>query len=158
MATSEQTIHQLYTALTDGEISKIDSCYATTVKFHDPIFGVLNNDEVPAMWKMLIERSNRNLKIQYNIITINEYTATVEWKANYTFGKKKRNIENQIRSHFHFKEGLIIKQNDDFNIWNWCKQAFGGYGFFLGWTGYMQHKIQVKALSSLKKYIENKSN
>lgn len=155
MLPSEQTIHQLYTALADGEISKIDTCYSATVNFYDPIFGVLKNDEVPAMWKMLIEKSKANLKIKYNIIKIDAFTATVEWTANYTFGKKNKKIKNQIRSQFHFKEGLIIKQNDDFNIWNWCKQAFGFYGFFLGWTGYMQHKIQVKALSSLKKYIEN---
>jgi hypothetical protein len=46
-------------------------------------------------------------------------------------------------SQFHFKEGLIIKQTDSFDIWKWAKQAFG-IGLLFGWTD-MQNKIQEKS-------------
>lgn len=157
MTASVKTIHQLYTSIANGDVSKIDECYADNVKFHDPVFGFLTADEVPKMWKMLILKSNKNLDLDYKIIKITKHTAEVKWTAIYFFGKNKRQITNHIQSKFHFKEGLIVKQNDDFNIWKWSQQAFGLPGFLFGWTGYMQRKIQLKALSSLKNFNETLS-
>lgn len=154
MTPSEKTIHQLYTSIADGTISEIEDCYAPNVKFHDPIFGTLKGPEVPKMWKMLIKKSKGNLVIKYTIIKSGSHKGSAQWTATYTFGKNKRLIENKIQSEFHFKDGLIIKQNDNFDIWTWAKQAFGFSGFLLGWTGYMQNKIHQKAKSSLKDYIE----
>jgi hypothetical protein len=37
-------------------------------------------------------------------------------------------VVNEIHSQFHFKDGLIIKQNRNFDIWKWAKQAFGFKG------------------------------
>lgn len=154
MTPTEKTIHQLYTSIANGTVANIDACYAATAKFHDPIFGTLTANEIPKMWKMLIEKSKGNLDIEYTIIKSNENKASAQWTATYTFGKNKRPIKNTIFSEFHFKNGLIIKQNDDFNIWNWSKQAFGFSGFLFGWTGYMQKIIQEKAELSLKNYKE----
>lgn len=154
MAPTEKTIHQLYRSITNGAISEIEACYTPTVKFHDPIFGTLIGNEVPKMWEMLIKKSKGNLAIEYTIIKSNTHKASAQWTATYTFGKNKREIKNTIHSEFHLKDGLIIKQNDDFNIWNWSKQAFGFSGFLFGWTGYMQKKIQKKAQLSLKNYKE----
>lgn len=154
MVSSEKIIHQLYTSISNGVISKIGNCYSPDVKFHDPIFGTLTGLEVPKMWKMLIEKSKGNLFIEYSIIKSDAYKGSAQWTATYTFGKNKRLIKNTIQSEFHFKDGLIIKQNDNFNIWTWAKQAFGISGFLLGWTGYMQKKIHQKAKLSLKNYKE----
>ncbi|MFL9829379.1 nuclear transport factor 2 family protein [Flavobacterium sp. ARAG 55.4] len=154
MISSEKTIHQLYTSIAQGNLSAIDRCYSAAVKFHDPVFGKLTANKVPKMWKMLIQKSYEKPDIEYKIIKINEHTAEVKWKAVYIFGKKKRKIINNIHSVFHFKDGLIIKQNDDFNIWKWTRQAFGLSGFLFGWTGYMQRKIQMKAQSSLSTFNE----
>jgi hypothetical protein len=64
-------------------------------------------------------------------------------------------VVNVITSQFHFQDGLIIKHIDDFDIWKWSKQALGITGFLFGWTGFLQTKIQEKAILSLKKYQEN---
>ena len=100
MTPSEKTIHQLYTSIADGAISKIEDCYDPNVKFNDPIFGTLKAKEVPKMWKMLIEKSKGNLVIEYTIIKSNEHTGSAQWTATYTFGKKKRLIKNTIQSDF----------------------------------------------------------
>ena len=157
MTSSETTIHQLYTSIAAGAIPGIEACYAPKVKFHDPVFGTLTNHEVLKMWKMLIEKSKGNLTIDYTILKTNEHKGTAEWTATYTFGKKKRKVKNHIKSEFYFKEGLIIRQNDDFNIWTWSKQALGWSGIFLGWTGYLHRKIQKQAINSLKNFKENTS-
>ncbi|HJS01067.1 MAG TPA: nuclear transport factor 2 family protein [Flavobacterium sp.] len=155
MIHSEKTIHQLYTSLATGNISNIEACYASKVKFHDPIFGTLLDYEVPKMWKMLTKKSKGNLEIEYSILKCNDFKASVKWTAKYTFGKKNRKVINNIKSEFHFKDGLIIKQDDDFDIWAWSKQALGLSGILLGWTGYLQRKIQLQAINSLKNYKEN---
>jgi hypothetical protein len=31
-------------------------------QFRDPVFGTLTGDQISMMWKMLLERSNSNLK------------------------------------------------------------------------------------------------
>ena len=152
MTPSEKTIHQLYASIANGALSDIDTCYAHTVKFHDPVFGTLKGSEVPKMWKMLVERSKGNLAIEYTIIKSTAHKGSAQWIATYTFGKNKRLVKNTIQSEFHFKDGLIIKQNDDFDIWIWARQAFGFSGFLLGWTGYMQNKIHKKARLALKDY------
>lgn len=152
MESSEKTIHQLYTSIANGDPSKIEACYAPTVKFYDPTFGNLSGDDVPKMWKMLIKKSNGNLKLEYTVIKCDAYKGTAQWIAIYAFGKDKRTVKNVVRSEFHFKDGLIIKQNDDFNIWTWSKQALGLPGILLGWTGYLHQKIRKQALSSLKNF------
>ncbi len=124
MNSSEKTINQLYTSIANGDIKKINECYSPITKFHDPIFGTLNNNEVPKMWEMLITKSKGKLEIEYNIIKTDNRTASVQWTAIYTFGKKQREIKNVIHSQFQFKEGLIIKQKDDFNIWTWLDSLY----------------------------------
>jgi hypothetical protein len=58
-------------------------------------------------------------------------------------------VINRIRAEFFFKDGLIMKHTDDFDIWK-SKQALGIPGHLLGWTGYMQKKINENALHSQK--------
>jgi hypothetical protein len=69
-------------------------------------------------------------------------------------------VINRIRAEFFFKDGLIIRHTDDFDIWKWSKQALGIPGHLLGWTGYMQKKINENALHSQKyqKLLHDTSN
>jgi hypothetical protein len=152
MITSEKIISKLYTAMANGETLTIEECYAPSVKFYDPVFGVLKGNDVSLMWKMLLQSARGKIKMNYTIIKSTEYVGSTRLTIVYNFGKNNRKIENIIHSEFHFKDGLIIKQNDDFDIWKWSKQAFGLSGVLFGWTGYMQKKINEKALLSLKKY------
>ena len=52
---------------------------------------------------------------------------------------------NTVTSEFQFKNGLIFKQTDNFDIWKWLKQASGIKGYLFGWTGYFQRKIEQQA-------------
>ena len=108
------------------------------------------------MWKMLIERSKGNLKIEFSEVKATEYLGSAQWIASYRFSKTNRKVVNSIAAKFHFQDGLIIKHIDDFDIWKWAKQALGIKGFLLGWTGYMQKKIQEQARMTLKVYCEGK--
>ncbi len=70
------------------------------------------------------------------------------------FLQTNQKVVNHIAAEFEFKDGLIYKHTDNFNVWKWSQQAMGWKGYLLGWTGFFQKKIQEKALYSLKKYSE----
>lgn len=152
MTENEKTLQKFYDAFSAGDASTMCSCYHPAVKFRDPVFGLLQGEKVCLMWKMLIERSKGNIKIEFTNLQADEYLGSGNWIASYNFSKTNRKVINTISSQFHFKEGLIIKHTDDFDIWKWSKQAFGWTGVLFGWTGFMQKKIHEKAIASLNSY------
>lgn len=154
MTANEKTIVQFYSAFANADAAAMSECYHPEIVFRDPIFGLLKGNNVSQMWKMLIESNKGLLKIETADIKADEYVGSVQWTAAYNFSKTNRKVINVIQARFHFQDGLIIKHTDDFDIYNWSKQAFGLYGFLFGWTGYMQKKIQEKAILSLKKHKE----
>ncbi|WP_300977141.1 nuclear transport factor 2 family protein [Flavobacterium sp.] len=106
------------------------------------------------MWKMLLERAKGNIKIEYSDVKANDTSGIAQWVAHYTFSQTNRKVVNHIAAEFEFKDGLIYKHTDNFNVWKWSQQALGWKGYLFGWTGFFQQKIQEKALYSLKKYSE----
>lgn len=157
MNSNEQLIHKFYTAFANADAQIMCECYHTNIKFQDPVFGILNGNDVCQMWKMLIERSKGNIKIEYSDIKTDDYTGSAKWIATYNFSKTNRQVVNEVHAQFQFKDGLIIKHTDDFDIWKWAKQALGLKGLLLGWTGFMQKQIQKQALTSLKSYNKTTS-
>jgi hypothetical protein len=155
MTANEKTLVKFYSAFANADASTMSQCYHPDIAFRDPVFGLLKGDNVSKMWKMLIESSKGALQIVSTDIKADEYVGSAQWTASYTFSKTNRKVVNVIQAHFHFKDGLIIKHTDDFDIWKWSKQAFGIMGVLFGWTGYMHRKIHEKAVSSLKKYKES---
>ena len=157
MTPNEKTIIKFYTAFANADASTMCECYNSKIGFRDPAFGLLKDKDVCQMWKMLIKKSKGNIKIEFSDIKADQYTGSAQQIATYNFSKTNRKVVNVIRAQFQFKDGLIKKHTDDFDIWKWTKQAFGITGYLLGWTGYFQHKIQQQALLSLKKYKQNKN-
>jgi hypothetical protein len=157
MTANEITIQKFYTAFAHGDIAEMCDYYHPNVQFSDPVFGLLKGEEVFQMWRMLAEKSNGSLKIDFSEISANEFLGTAKWVADYRFSKTNRVVVNIISSKFHFKDGLIIKHTDDFDIWKWSKQAFGIQGLLMGWTGFMQRKITNQARTSLNKYCKSRN-
>jgi hypothetical protein len=156
MNTNEKTLIKFYTAFANADAKTMCECYDSQIQFKDPAFGLLKSDDVCQMWKMLIEKSKGNIKIEFSDIKPDAYTGSAQWIATYNFSKTNRKVVNVIRAQFQFEDGLIIKHTDDFDIWKWSKQALGIPGYLFGWTGFLQKKIQEQALSSLKKYKKSK--
>jgi ketosteroid isomerase-like protein len=152
MTANENTIQKFYTAFANGDTIQMCECYHPNIQFRDPIFGLLKGNDVCKMWKMLIEKSKGDIKIEYFDVKADEYLGSVSWIATYHFSKTNKKVVNSIATKLHFQDGLIIKQNDDFDFWKWSKQALGVQGFIFGWTGFMQQKIQEQAIESLKKF------
>ena len=155
MTSQEKILTKFYTAFANADAPTMCECYDSDIQFQDPVFGVLKGSDVCTMWKMLIGKSNGRIKIEFSNIKADEYRGYATWIATYPFSKTKRTVINTVRSEFQFKNGLIFKQTDNFDIYKWSKQAFGWTGYLFGWTGFFKRKIQENALVSLKKYKES---
>lgn len=154
MTENEKIIQKFYSAFAKADYKEMVTCYHPDIQFRDPVFKSLTGKEVSNMWQMLLERSKGNIKIEFSNIQADNYTGSAQWIATYNFSKTNRTVVNVIHANFNFKDGLIIKHEDNFDLWKWSKQAFGIPGYLLGWTGYMQQKIQTTAEQSLKKFEE----
>ena len=152
MTENEKTLTRFYTAFSNSDANSMCECYHPEIKFRDPVFGLLIGNQACNMWKMLLERSKGNIKIEFSDIKADTYLGNANWIATYHFSKTNRKVTNRVHAQFQFKDGLIIKHTDDFDIWKWSKQALGLPGLILGWTGFMHKKIQQNALLSLDQY------
>ena len=76
------------------------------------------------------------------------------WVADYRFSATGRKVHNVVDSQFKFNaDGLILRQQDKFNLWAWSRQALGVPGLLLGWTPFMRRKIRAQAAANLQKFI-----
>lgn len=131
-------------------------CYHPDAVFSDPAFGELNGSEVPAMWHMLIQRSNGKLDIAFSGIIAGENNGSADWTAKYSFSKTGRNVINKVHSEFEFRDGLIIRHKDTFDFAEWAKQALGFKGFLFGRTGFLKNKVRQQARQSLLHFMEKR--
>jgi ketosteroid isomerase-like protein len=150
----QDTLASFYLAFKQGDANSMCALYHPDATFSDPVFRNLDSAEVQAMWRMLLERANGQLTIDFHSIA--EYSDTVSciWEARYPFSQTGRNVHNVIRSTMTFRDGKIIRHSDAFNLWKWSRMALGMPGVLLGWSPLLKNKIRKNAMTALRKYIE----
>lgn len=150
-------LEQFYTALNNCDGPTMASCYHDDVVFEDPAFGILKGKRAKAMWLMLCEsQSGDNFNVSFSEIETIENSGSAHWEAKYLFSRTGRKVHNKIDASFEFKDGLIIKHTDNFNLHKWAKQAMGIKGIFFGGMQFFKNKLQAQTNSLLDKYIEKK--
>lgn len=146
-------IEKFYSSFAIGDVDAMLSCYHPDVTFQDPAFGLLDAAKARAMWSMLVARSKGDIKIKFSNIQASETEGSAQWEADYHFSQTGNAVNNKINAQFEFKEGLIIKHVDTFDMWRWSRQALGWKGWLLGWTPFMENKIQATTNTLLKAYM-----
>jgi ketosteroid isomerase-like protein len=141
-------VRRFYTAFTGADWASMGACYRDDARFSDPAFPDLNAGEVRAMWKMLVT-AGKDLRITFRVLEESETRGVCEWDAFYTFSRTGRQVHNTIRSEFELRDGLIFRQRDTFNFWRWSRQALGPLGLVLGWTAFLQRRVQAVGRAGL---------
>ncbi|CAN5282275.1 nuclear transport factor 2 family protein [soil metagenome] len=152
MSPNEDLIHHFYTSFQMKDYRGMQACYADNAVFSDSVFKNLNADQVRAMWQMLISRG-KDLTIEFRILSSQERQVNAEWIANYTFSATRRPVTNYIQAAFELEEGKIIKHTDTFGFYKWARQALGPTGLLLGWTPFLQAKVQKTAMKGLGDFM-----
>lgn len=148
----KEIIEKFYNALDNLDAETMVSCYHDDVTFEDPAFGRLHGERAKNMWRMLCKsqdgKHDNGFKAKCSQVT--DHSAFVQ--AEYTFTKTGRHVHNKIHAKFEFKDGLIIKQTDHFDLHRWARQALDFSGAVLGWSGYFKKKLQQTTNRMLDKF------
>lgn len=152
-----QIIEKFYTAFNNCDGETMVSYYHDDIIFEDPAFGILKGKRAKSMWLMLCaSQKGKGFKVEFSNIKADEKTGSAHWEAFYTFSKTGRKVHNKIDATFEFKDGLIIKHTDNFNLHKWAKQAMGTKGLLFGGMAFFKTKLQSQTNYLLDKYIKEK--
>lgn len=149
-------IENFYKAFSLQNAEDMVACYHKDVVFEDPAFGKLKGEKAKNMWRMLCE-NGKDLKVIYSDISYDQNNGKAHWEATYLFSQTGKTVHNKIDAKFEFKDGLIIKHTDDFDLHKWAKQALGFKGALLGGTNFFKKKLNKQTTHLLSKF-ENKLN
>ena len=141
-------IARFYAALDRRDAEAMLACYAPDVAFSDPVFPALDALGVGAMWRMLCARG-KDLRVVATDIDADDAHGRAHWDATYSYSATGRRVDNRIDASFAFRDGLIVRHNDRFDLWRWARQALGLPGLLLGWAPPMQRAIRTKAAEAL---------
>jgi ketosteroid isomerase-like protein len=151
----KELIEKFYNAFSKGDYQTMIACYHKDIVFEDPAFGRLERDRAMSMWEMLLSQKNTKITISFTEPEVSANIGKTNWTAQYYFGK--RPVFNDVTAQFKFKDGKIIEHIDTFNFWKWTRQALGLSGYLLGWTKFMEKKVQAITKSKLDKFIRGRS-
>ena len=124
------------------------ACYHAEATFSDPVFPRLDRAATCAMWRMLCARA-RDLAIVTSGISADAERGQAHWDATYTYSGSGRRVLNRIDATFEFRDGLIARHDDRFDLYRWMRQAFGAKGVLVGWLPPVQHALRAQAAKAL---------
>ncbi len=151
---NKEIITKFYSSFQQLDAAGMNACYADEIVFSDPVFLILKDDEVRAMWEMLCKNARKfSLKFS-DIEIIDEEYATCKWQATYLFSGTRRMVTNHVKAYMRIQNGKITEHSDAFRLSTWIGKALGWKGLLFGWTGYMKKAVQTRAKRSLLHYME----
>lgn len=151
MNKNEEVIHRLYSALQTVDHEGMIRCYHPEATFKDPVFDLSSKNEIAGMWTMLCKRA-KEFEFHFDQVWADEEKGKARLKAEYLFPQTNRMVHNNINARFKFKDGLIIEHKDSFSFWRWSRHALGLPGFLLGWSSFLQKKVQKQAYKNMKAF------
>ncbi|MFT3911292.1 MAG: nuclear transport factor 2 family protein [Ferruginibacter sp.] len=155
MDKNEETIARFYTAFKQLDHKTMNSCYSDDIVFFDPVFELLERNQVKCMWEMLCKNAKDFDLVFSNITKLDEEYYTCEWIASYTFSKTGRRVINKVKAFMRLADGMIIEHSDGFSLHKWSMQALGFSGWLFGWNRFFQRKIKNQARKNLNAFMGN---
>lgn len=152
MPAPTETIRAFYEAFGRRDHAAMAACYAPGATFSDPVFPDLRGQRIAAMWRMLCERGT-DLRLRADAITADAGHGSARWEAWYTFAATGRPVHNIIHARFEFRDGLILRHRDSFDLYRWARQALGLRGVLLGWAPPVQAAIRRQAARALDTFM-----
>lgn len=151
-----KVLQRFYEAFGRRDAEGMAACYADDVKFSDDVFPDLRGRDAGDMWRMLCE-AGKDLRVEASDIAADDASGRARWVAHYTFSATGKKVVNDIQARFVFKDGRIVEHTDRFDFPRWARQALGLPGAVLGWTGWMQKKVQAQAAKGLRRFQQGRA-
>lgn len=154
---STEIITRFYDAFARKDAEGMAACYHDDVTFSDPVFIGLKGEEARDMWRMLCERG-ADLRVEVSNVHMAGDVGHAHWDAHYSFGPKKRPVQNRIDATMRFRDGLIVEHRDQFDFWKWTRMAVGPAGTILGWSPMLQNAVRKQARKGLADFRARRSS
>ncbi len=151
MHPNAQLLQRFYEAFQRRDGETMAACYHPDAQFSDPVFTDLRGAQVGAMWRMLCGRA-RDLDVSFRDVQADAAQGSAHWEARYTFSTGRR-VHNRIEAAFEFRDGLILRHRDRFDLWRWTRMALGPLGVVLGWSPMVQGKVRRTARAGLDAFM-----
>lgn len=148
MSDGTHLIEEFYAAFRARDPERMAACYHPDVVFSDPVFPELRGRDAGDMWRMLCSRPDSDLSVEARDIHADGSAGRAHWEARYTFSTGRK-VHNVVSAEFAFKDGMIVRHTDRFDLPAWAGQALGLPGKLLGRTPFMQKKIRTMASGRL---------
>ncbi|PHV10288.1 nuclear transport factor 2 family protein [Chitinimonas sp. BJB300] len=153
MSAESDLIDRFYTAFQHRDWAAMAACYHAEVEFSDPVFTHLQGRQPAAMWHMLLESASE-LSVSFSAVEGADGRGGANWVAVYPFSQTGRLVQNRIQASFEFRDGLIWRHCDQFDLWAWTRMALGPMGLLLGWTPFLRNKVRKMAAYRLSRFID----
>jgi len=153
MTANTNLITTFYSAFERSDHAGMNACYHEEIHFSDPVFTDLHGGEVRAMWHMLCERGT-GLDVTFRNVHADNATGRAHWEARYVLTNDGPEIHNMVEASFEFRDGLIVRHWDDFDLWAWTRMALGTTGTLFGWSPPIQNKVRSTAMRSLRTFMD----
>lgn len=151
MHPNAELITRFYSAFQRLDHAAMKACYHADATFSDPVFRDLRGPQVGAMWHMLCTAA-KNFSLTFGDVEAEDARGSANWEARYSYSKTGRNVVNRIHADFEFRDGLIFRHRDSFDLHRWMGMALGPVGTLLGWLPPMQAKVRTAAAAGLAKF------
>jgi ketosteroid isomerase-like protein len=148
----EELIDKFYSCFAARDADGMCACYHSDVVFSDPVFGLLQSSQAVSLWHLHTARA-ADLRISYSGIRADAGGAVAHWDATYKFSRTGRHVHNVITAAFSFRDGLIVRHADTFNLWRWAGMALGPAGLLLGWTPIVRAAVRREARRGLEEFM-----
>jgi limonene-1,2-epoxide hydrolase len=156
MHPNAELLNRFYAAFASLDADAMQACYAPDAQFRDEAFTLDGAEQIGAMWRMLCSATQAKgmdvWRLEASGIAADEQQGQAHWEAHYRFGPGGRVVHNAIDGRFRFRDGLITRHTDRFDVWRWSRQALGAPGWLLGWTPWLQGKVRAQAMAQLARY------
>jgi SnoaL-like domain len=158
MHPNQHTLERFYAAFSQLDADTMAACYAADAQFEDAVFQLNGQREIGGMWRMLCAATRNTGRDAWRLdasgIQADATAGRAHWEAHYRFSATGRLVHNRIEGRFSFNtDGLITRHVDRFDFWAWSRQALGTPGLLLGWTPFLQAKVQRQAAAKLQTFL-----
>ncbi len=157
MHANEALIRRFYERFAARDAAGMRACYHPDVVFSDPAFGELRGPRAGDMWEMLTGRA-ADLEVTLVSADADDQRGRARWEARYTFTGTGRPVHNLIDAEFRFRDGLIARHDDTFDLRRWGKMALGPLGWVLGLTPLLAKKVRGTAVGGLDAYVRRRDS
>lgn len=145
-------IERFYTAFQKKDAEAMAACYHPEITFSDPVFTDLRGPEAGGMWRMLVARG-KDLTLEFSGVEANDTEGKAHWEAKYSFSQTGHFVHNVIDARFTFRDGLIVRHEDRFDLRKWTSMALGLPGVLFGWSSVLQNGVRKKARAGLDQWM-----